>query len=78
MPELPEVESLVTFLKERAVGRVIARVDVPGIHVLKTYDLGANSFITKPVGLESMTRIVEVLGQYWFQIVELPVPHEPA
>ncbi|HET6344649.1 MAG TPA: response regulator, partial [Myxococcota bacterium] len=37
--------------------------------ILKTYDLGANSFITKPVGLESMTRIVEVLGQYWFQIV---------
>ena len=37
MPELPEVESLVTFLREHAVGRVIARVDVPGIHVLKTY-----------------------------------------
>jgi formamidopyrimidine-DNA glycosylase len=38
MPELPEVESLVAFLREHAVGRVIARVDVPGIHVLKTYD----------------------------------------
>ncbi|MFN2538507.1 MAG: Fpg/Nei family DNA glycosylase [Mycobacteriales bacterium] len=38
MPELPEVESLVTFLREHAVGRVVARVDVPGIHVLKTYD----------------------------------------
>ena len=38
MPELPEVESLVTFLREHVVGRVIARVDVPGIHVLKTYD----------------------------------------
>ena len=37
MPELPEVESLVAFLRERAVGRVIARIDVPGIHVLKTY-----------------------------------------
>jgi len=37
VPELPEVESLVAFLRERAVGRVIARVDVPGIHVLKTY-----------------------------------------
>ncbi len=37
MPELPEVESLVAFLRERAVGRVVARVDVPGIHVLKTY-----------------------------------------
>ena len=38
MPELPEVESLVRFLRERAVGRVVARVDAPGIHVLKTYD----------------------------------------
>jgi formamidopyrimidine-DNA glycosylase len=38
VPELPEVESLVAFLREHAVGRVIARVDVPGIHVLKTYD----------------------------------------
>ncbi|MCU1587971.1 MAG: Formamidopyrimidine-DNA glycosylase [Frankiales bacterium] len=31
------MESLVAFLRERAVGRVIARIDVPGIHVLKTY-----------------------------------------
>ncbi|MDP9497774.1 MAG: Fpg/Nei family DNA glycosylase [Actinomycetota bacterium] len=38
MPELPEVEALAGFLRERAVGRVVARVDVPGIHVLKTYD----------------------------------------
>ncbi len=38
MPELPEVESLVRFLREHAVGRVVARVDVAGIHVLKTYD----------------------------------------
>jgi formamidopyrimidine-DNA glycosylase len=38
VPELPEIASLVTFLHEHVVGRVIARVDVPGIHVLKTYD----------------------------------------
>jgi formamidopyrimidine-DNA glycosylase len=38
VPELPEVASLVAFLRERVVGRVVARVDVPGIHVLKTYD----------------------------------------
>jgi formamidopyrimidine-DNA glycosylase len=37
VPELPEIESLVAFLREHAVGRVVARVDVPGIHVLKTY-----------------------------------------
>lgn len=38
MPELPEVEGLVGFLRERAVGRVVARVDVAAISVLKTFD----------------------------------------
>jgi formamidopyrimidine-DNA glycosylase len=38
VPELPEVEALVSFLREHAAGRVVARVDVAGIQVLKTYD----------------------------------------
>ena len=38
VPELPEVEALAGFLRERAVGRVVARVDVAAISVLKTYD----------------------------------------
>ena len=38
MPELPEVESLVVFLREHAVGKVVARVDVAAISALKTYD----------------------------------------
>ena len=38
VPELPEVEALTGFLRERAVGRVVARVDVGAISVLKTYD----------------------------------------
>ncbi|MBO2449367.1 Fpg/Nei family DNA glycosylase [Actinomadura barringtoniae] len=38
MPELPEVEALATFLRERAVGHAIARVDVLAISALKTYD----------------------------------------
>ena len=38
MPELPEVEALVGFLTERAVGRVVARVDLAAFSVLKTYD----------------------------------------
>jgi len=38
MPELPEVQALVDFLVDRAVGRVIARVDVAAISVLKTFD----------------------------------------
>jgi formamidopyrimidine-DNA glycosylase len=38
MPELPEVESLAAFLRERAVGHAIARIDVLAISALKTYD----------------------------------------
>jgi formamidopyrimidine-DNA glycosylase len=38
VPELPEVEALSAFLTERAVGRVVARVDLAAFSVLKTYD----------------------------------------
>jgi formamidopyrimidine-DNA glycosylase len=38
MPELPEVESLTRFLRERAVGRTILGVDVVAIQALKTFD----------------------------------------
>src|SRR5262245_33015001 len=38
MPELPEVEALAEFLRERAAGHPIDRVDVSAISALKTYD----------------------------------------
>ncbi|SEL41518.1 Fpg/Nei family DNA glycosylase [Nonomuraea pusilla] len=38
MPELPEVESLAEFLKERAVGRTVLAVDVVAVQALKTFD----------------------------------------
>lgn len=37
MPELPEVESLAVFLRERAVGRTVAGVEVGAISALKTF-----------------------------------------
>jgi formamidopyrimidine-DNA glycosylase len=38
MPELPEVEALAAFLRENAVGRVIARVDLAAVQAIKTFD----------------------------------------
>jgi formamidopyrimidine-DNA glycosylase len=38
VPELPEVEALAAYLRDRAVGRVVARVDTPSIAALKTFD----------------------------------------
>jgi CheY-like chemotaxis protein len=40
--------------------------------IFKTYNLGVNSFITKPVKFETLVGIVAGLGKYWFEIVELP------
>ena len=42
--------------------------------ILRTYDMGISSFITKPVTFESMVDIMKILGRYWFEIVELPHP----
>jgi formamidopyrimidine-DNA glycosylase len=49
MPELPEVEALASFLRARAVGLAIARIDVGAIHVLKTYDPPPSALAGSPV-----------------------------
>lgn len=44
--------------------------------VLRTYQLGANSYIVKPVTFESLVEVVQQLGRYWFQLVEMPAGGE--
>jgi len=36
------------------------------------YELGANSFISKPFQFEALVGVMKMLGQYWFNTVELP------
>ena len=40
--------------------------------IVRTYNLGVNSFITKPVAFGDLVNIMTGLGRYWFEIVELP------
>jgi CheY-like chemotaxis protein len=40
--------------------------------VTKSYKLGVNSFITKPVTFSGLVEAMNVLGRYWLEIVELP------
>ena len=42
--------------------------------VVRTYRLGANSYIQKPAVFEEFRRLLEVLGEYWLQVVTLPPP----
>jgi CheY-like chemotaxis protein len=40
--------------------------------ILKTYELHANCYITKPVDLEQFSAVVKALTEFWFTIVKLP------
>lgn len=40
--------------------------------VVRSYQLGVNSFITKPVTFTGLVEAMHVLGRYWLEIVELP------
>jgi CheY-like chemotaxis protein len=40
--------------------------------VYRSYDLGANTYISKPVTFDSMVDVMRTLGKYWFTLVELP------
>jgi CheY-like chemotaxis protein len=40
--------------------------------IARTYDLGVNSFITKPVTFDGLVRAMDAFSRYWLEIVELP------
>jgi CheY-like chemotaxis protein len=39
--------------------------------ILRTYDLGVNSFITKPVTFEGLVEVMKHLAHYWFELVQV-------
>lgn len=46
--------------------------------IVRSYNLGANSFVTKPVEFKTLVQVMRDIGRYWFEIVELPAnvgPH---
>ena len=40
--------------------------------IRQCYDLGASSFVTKPVRFESLVQVMKSIDRYWFETVELP------
>lgn len=40
--------------------------------IVRTYNLGVNSFITKPVTFDSLVTVTREISRYWLEIVELP------
>jgi CheY-like chemotaxis protein len=68
-----------TVLKEikqdpdfRAIPVVVLTTSKSDEDVYRSYDLGVNSYIVKPVTFEALVDILQTLEKYWFEIVELP------
>jgi CheY-like chemotaxis protein len=40
--------------------------------IVRTYDLGVNSFVSKPVTFDGLSTVMQTLARYWFDLVELP------
>jgi CheY-like chemotaxis protein len=40
--------------------------------VFRTYNLGVNSFVTKPVKFSALVEVLKDVAHYWFEIVKLP------
>lgn len=72
-----------TVLKElkqdadlRTIPVVVLTTSKDDEDVYKSYDLGVNSYIVKPVTFEALVDILQTLEKYWFEIVELPPARE--
>ena len=58
----------------RRIPIVVLTTSKAGADIGRMYDLGANSFIAKPIHFEALVTVMRVLGQYWFDTVQLPAP----
>ncbi len=75
MPRKSGIEALQEIKSDaslRTIPVIVLTTSKAEEDILRTYDLGVNSFIVKPVTFESLVDLVKELGRYWFQLVELP------
>jgi CheY-like chemotaxis protein len=66
------LEALKNDPKLRSIPVVILTTSRAEEDVVRSYDLGANSFISKPVTFAGLVEVMRELGRYWVVIVELP------
>jgi CheY-like chemotaxis protein len=75
MPKMDGREALKEIKADknlRSIPIVILTTSKAEEDILKTYNLGVSSFITKPVKFSTMVDVMKTLNKYWFEIVELP------
>lgn len=75
MPKMDGREALKVIKSDktlRDIPIVILTTSRADQDILRSYELGVNSFISKPVTFSGLVEAMNVLGKYWLEIVELP------
>ena len=75
LPKMDGHEVLAAMRAEPELRRIaVAVLTTSGAEadVVKTYDLGANCYLTKPVDMEQFMRVVRAVDDFWLGMVRLP------
>ena len=75
MPKIDGREALAVIKGDpnlRRIPVVVLTTSKAEEDICSTYNLGANSFITKPASFDSLVAKMRAIGEYWFETVELP------
>jgi len=75
MPRKDGREALLEIKSEESLRRIpviVLTTSEAEQDILRSYDLGVNAFVTKPVTFEGLAEAIRALGEFWFEIVKLP------
>jgi CheY-like chemotaxis protein len=75
MPRMDGREALAEIKKDpdlRSIPVVVLTTSKAEEDIVRSYDLGVNSFITKPVTFLGLVEVMRVFSRYWMEIVDLP------
>jgi len=75
MPKKDGREALQEIKADPNLGRipiVVITTSNEEEEIVRSYDLGVNSFLSKPVTFDELVKMIHVLSEYWLEIVRLP------
>ncbi|MGD9155498.1 MAG: response regulator [Bacillota bacterium] len=75
MPRKNGIEALETIKSDpelKTIPIIVFTTSKAEEDILRSYNLGVNSFITKPVSFDLLVDLTRSLAKYWFEIVKLP------
>lgn len=75
LPKMDGHEVLAEMRADPALRRIpvaVLTTSAAEADVVRTYDLGANCYLTKPVDVEQFVKVVHAVDDFWLGIVRLP------